>query len=204
MLTKFRPIYGLIFLFKWQQEPAAEKREPLTDYDPELFFANQVINDACATYALLSILMNRAKDLDIGDELRNVKDFTVGLSSKDRGWAIGNSDVIRKAHNSFARQDPFEIEYTKNTGKEEDAFHFISYVPLNGQLYELDGLQKGPICYGECTEDNWLAMAREQIMKRIQRYEASEIRFNLLALVGDKKEAAEKELRRLKLLRNFL
>jgi ubiquitin carboxyl-terminal hydrolase L5 len=112
----------------------------LKDYDPELFFANQVINDACATYALLSILINRAKDLDIGDELRNLKDFTLALDSKDRGWAIGNSEVIRGAHNSFARQEPFEIEYSKNTGKEEDAFHFISYVPFNGQLYELDGL----------------------------------------------------------------
>jgi ubiquitin carboxyl-terminal hydrolase L5 len=85
LLTNFfasdRPIYGLIFLFKWQKEPESEKRQPLTDYDPELFFANQVINDACATYALLSILMNRAKELDLGDELRNLRDFTLGLPS---------------------------------------------------------------------------------------------------------------------------
>jgi len=37
-------------------------------------------------------------------------------------------------------------------------------------------------------------------MKRIQRYETSEIRFNLLALVGDKKEIAEKEIARLTLV----
>ena len=187
-------------MFKWVPEPASERREPLTDYDPELFFANQVINDACATYALLSILMNRSKDLDIGSELRNLKDFSVGLPSKDKGWSIGNSEVIRAAHNSFTRQDPFEFEQSKNSGKEEDAFHFISYVPFNGQLYELDGLQKGPISYGACTDDNWLALAREQIMKRIQRYETSEIRFNLLALVGAKKEIAEKEIARLTLV----
>jgi ubiquitin carboxyl-terminal hydrolase L5 len=79
------------------------KKEPLTDYDPELFFANQVINDACATYALLSILLNRQKDLEIGDELKNLKDFSMMLSGKDRGWAIGNSEVIRLSHNSFHR-----------------------------------------------------------------------------------------------------
>ncbi len=155
-------------MFKWQQDPAgAEKKEPLKEYDHELFFANQVINDACATYALLSILMNRAKDLDIGDELRTLKDFSLALPSKDRGWAIGNSEVIRKAHNSFTRQDPFEIEYSKDNSKGEDAFHFISYVPFNNQLYELDGLQKGPIHHGPCTADNWLALARDQIMSRI-------------------------------------
>jgi len=76
-----------------------------------------VINDACATYALLSILMNRAQELQIGPELSNLREFTLALDSKDRGWAIGNSEVIRTAHNSFTRQDPFEIEYTKDPSK---------------------------------------------------------------------------------------
>ncbi len=80
----------MIFLFKWQQEGASsERRQPLQDYDPELFFANQVINDACATYALLSILMNRAAEVDIGPELRTLREFTCGLPSRDRGWTVG-------------------------------------------------------------------------------------------------------------------
>lgn len=133
-----------------------------------------------------------------------LRDFSLGMSSKDKGWAVGNSDGIRSAHNSFTRQDPFEIEYTKNTGKEEDAFHFISYVPFNGQLYELDGLQRGPISFGPCTEENWLTLARDQIMKRIQKYETSEIRFNLMALCADKKDQAEREVHRLSLIKTFL
>jgi radical SAM superfamily enzyme YgiQ (UPF0313 family) len=43
-----------------------------------------------------------------------------------------------------------------------------------------------------------------KIQKRIARYEASEVRFNLLALVGDKKDLAEKEISRLKLMRAAL
>jgi len=160
-----RPIYGLIFLFKWVE--SKEPREILTDYDPELFFANQVINNACATQAILSILMNRDKDIEIGEELSNLKSFTLGLNPKDRGLTIGNSDKIKEAHNSFARQDPFDVEIDKRAGKEEDAFHFVGYVPFKGQIYELDGLQAGPICFGECGEETWLAIAKEEIMKRI-------------------------------------
>jgi len=75
--------------------------------------------------------MNRG-ELEVGPELRNLREFTLPLDSKDRGWAIGNSETIRNAHNSFTRQDPFEIEYSKDASKTEDAFHFISYVPFRG------------------------------------------------------------------------
>ena len=142
--------------------------------------------------------------MDIGQELRNLKSFSMEMSAKDRGLAIGNSELIRESHNSFVRQDPFEVEYDKSAGKEEDAFHFVSYLHYNGNLYELDGLQKGPICYGEANEETWLSLAREQIQNRIERYSDKEIRFNLMALIGDRKELAQKEVNRLKLIRNYI
>ena len=75
----------------------------------------------------------------------------------------------------------------------EDAFHFIAYTPVNGILYELDGLQQGPISFGPCSDQDWLALARSQIQKRIEKYAEKEIRFNLLAIVGDKLQKLEAE-----------
>jgi len=84
-----RPIYGLIFLFKWAPD-VARATEPaestplstlVTAAVPgNVFFASQVINNACATQAILSVLLNLpdsgpASAVDIGPELRNFRDF---------------------------------------------------------------------------------------------------------------------------------
>jgi len=167
LLESLKPIYGLIFLFKWTKDP--EKRECLKYYDEDLFFANQVITNACATQAILSVLLN-IKDVEIGPELNNLKSFTLGMDPQMKGLAIGESEVIKQVHNSFSRPEPFVISNEKKPKKEGDAYHFISYIPFKGKLYELDGLQEGPILLGDCSGENWFEAARDEINKRIMKY----------------------------------
>ena len=198
-LYNIQPVFGLIFCFKMTQQ---EERDVLKDYDPTLFYAEQVITNACATQAILSILMN-CPHVDIGEELTNLKSFSMGMSAKDIGYTIGNSESIRTAHNSFARQEPFEMEERPAT-KDDDVFHFIAYVPYNGKLYELDGCQGGPILIADVDEDTWLPIAREEINNRISKYAAEEVRFNLLAVTGDLLQKQESDMATAKLQVNHL
>jgi len=190
-----KPIHGLIFLFKWlpghDEGGVVVPDNGLTD----IFFAKQVINNACATQAILSVLLNcNHSDVKLGKTLSDFKEFTASFDASMKGLTLSNSDTVRQVHNSFAKQQMFELDQ-KLAQKDEDVYHFIAYVPINGRLYELDGLKNGPIDRGEIPADqNWVKFAKPVIETRINKYAEGEIHFNLMAIISDKKKAYEKQL----------
>jgi ubiquitin carboxyl-terminal hydrolase L5 len=185
-------------LFKWL--PGDEPSGSVVNDDrlERIFFAKQVINNACATQAILSVLLNTSHgDVDLGPNLTNLKEFCLTFDSTMKGLALSNSDVIKEVHNSFARSNMFEFEQKKSS-KDDDVFHFIAYVPIDGRLYELDGLKDGPIDLGQLqTDKHWIELAKPVIEKRIQKYSEGEIHFNLMAIVSDRKMMYEKQLQAL-------
>jgi len=200
-------IYGLVFLFKWDRE--TDERQPVDAADNGIFFAQQVIHNACATQAILSVLMNvPSETLDLGPHLKEFKEFTANLDPQMKGLAVSNSEPIRKAHNSFHRQSSFEIVQEKDS-KGEDAFHFVGYVCHEGRVYELDGLKKGPLLVGDIPAGApWVERAREEVQRRIEAYSqkagaegSAELRFNLMAITANRLQEAEKRMERERFLR---
>ncbi|EDQ88079.1 uncharacterized protein MONBRDRAFT_32982 [Monosiga brevicollis MX1] len=189
-LKQLAPVYGLVFLFKFTPEAHKSETQPIDYKIPGLFFAHQVINNACATQAILSILLN-APDIELGEHLTGFKSFANELDPETAGLAISNSEELRTVHNSFSRQETFTME-EKVADKDDDVYHFIAYVPHGGRLYELDGLQRGPIDHGPVGEE-WVETVVPVLQKRIERYTSTEIRFNLMAVCRDRREALEEE-----------
>lgn len=100
--------------------------------------------------------------------MKEFYDFSRDLSAEDKGLALGNSENIRKIHNDFKQPEAIVHHETKNT-KKADAFHFISYVPVKGSVYELDGIRKGPIKLGSYESyDDWLNIAKKAVEERMQ------------------------------------
>ena len=58
----------------------------------------------------------------------------------------------------------------------------MSYIPLGGQIYLLDGLKHSPVDHGPAAED-WTEAVRPVIKARMQKYQQGEMHFNLMALI---------------------
>ncbi|NP_001133540.1 ubiquitin carboxyl-terminal hydrolase isozyme L5 [Salmo salar] len=163
-----KPVHGLIFLFKWQPGEAPAGSIVQDSRLDNIFFAKQVINNACATQAIVSVLLNCThSDMLLGETLTEFREFSLSFDAAMKGLALSNSEVIRQVH--------------------------------NGRLYELDGLREGPIDLGVCNQDDWINAVRPVIEKRIQKYSEGEIRFNLMAIVSDRKMIYERKIAELQI-----
>lgn len=132
--------------------------------------------------------------VDLGEDLREFKNFAMMLPTDLRGEALSNSERIREAHNSFARASPFAVDQrAAEEGEEgEDAFHFVAYVPVNGTLYELDGLREAPLNHGVCSKEEFPEKVVEVVRRRVEGFPTGELRFALLAVCGDLRERARR------------
>ena len=93
------PVYGLIFLFKYLQK-SDYKPNVLSSWDPDLFFAKQEVQNACATQAILGILLNNEDKLDIGPTLKELKSFSLEMDPATRGLGPSNK---RLSHIKFRK-----------------------------------------------------------------------------------------------------
>lgn len=77
-LRRIEPVYGLIFLFKYRGDDGASAPGACVDPPSDLFFARQVIQNACATQAVLSVLLNAEDKVELGQTLLEFQ-FYVGV-----------------------------------------------------------------------------------------------------------------------------
>lgn len=193
-----KPIYGLIFLFQFKEDDPSQQESSCPEH---IWFANQTTNNACATIALLNIVMNAA-EVEIGPTLSSLKEFSSAMTPALRGYTVGNHEYLRCVHNSFARKmDMLNADLSlyndmaaskakaavKSYSKKEDdtseaGFHFVAFVPIGGNLWKLDGLERQPMNLGDCTDEDWMEIAKPLIEERMAQYEDDQIQFNLLAV----------------------
>ncbi|KAI8333596.1 ubiquitin carboxyl-terminal hydrolase, partial [Chlamydoabsidia padenii] len=197
LLDTSTPIHGLIL--SYAIDPAAPPTTTSEELDPDaqsIFFSCQIVTNVCATSALLGVLLNvDDKDLVIGEELKEFKKFTKDFSPVDCGMAVANSELLKKAHNTFAN---FETKYDSSRypkyedikpkkrprrARDDDGddldYHFVAFIPANGYVWELDGFNKVPIKLHKIN-GNWLEHIVPDLQGRMRKYNG--VGCNLLSI----------------------
>ena len=131
------------------------------------------------------------------------------MSPEDKGFAISNMPELARAHNSHAapmssqKEQQLKQSSSVSSGairisqrhtSSLEAFHFVSFLPINGRLIELDGLKEFPIDHG-LIDGDWTEKFRKLIRARIETPHGVEhdIRYNLMAVIPSRfKEAYDK------------
>lgn len=199
-----QPIYGLVFLFQFKEESQFKQEASCPEH---IWFANQTTDNACATISLLNLLMN-ADDIEIGPTLEALREFSKEMTPPLRGYTVTNHDFLRRIHNSFSRRMDMlvsdawlegEAQSREVAGKEADenesGFHFVAFVPIQGDLYKLDGLDRQPVKIGTYADnEDWVEVVKPLIQERMEEFGDENIQFNLLAVCKSPLDTIQEKL----------
>ncbi|KAL5606423.1 hypothetical protein BROUX41_002839 [Berkeleyomyces rouxiae] len=207
LATLGNAVFGLIFLSEY-----TESDEDMNTECSNVWFANQTMENSCATVALLNLIMN-AKSVNLGETLLEFKNLTQPMDTVARGKSISENPSLRSTHNQFAsRMDMLNADLaldnqttTDGTGKrivsngdttskrrrqrEETSFHYVAFVKSSHEVWELDGLRAKPVLLGKVDDDlagdgtSWLSIITPIIEARMQM--SSSGGFSLLSVIED-------------------
>ncbi|XP_032878892.1 ubiquitin carboxyl-terminal hydrolase isozyme L3 isoform X2 [Amblyraja radiata] len=181
-----RPVCSILLLFPvtekyeaYKQEEEAKIKAEGQKVNPRVYFMKQTISNACGTIGLIHALANNQDKLgfECNSVMKRFLEDSANLSPEDKGKYLEKDESIRVTHEFSAQEGQTEAPSLD----EKVDLHFISFVNVDGHLYELDGRKPFPINHGDTTVDSLLGDAIEVCKKFMQR-DPDELRFTVMAL----------------------
>merc|ERR1719431_956780 len=185
-----QPVLALLLLFPVtkqyheyckEQEVAMASQPPVSD---QLFYMKQTISNACGTVALIHSVANNCgpgRDIQLveGSSLNTFLTSTKTSSPAERAEKLEADDSICQSHDAAAREGQ-----TCAPDREESVdYHFVAFVQVEGQLYELDGRKSAPIVKGKSSQDSFLTDAAAACKEYMER-DPENINFTMVALTA--------------------
>jgi ubiquitin carboxyl-terminal hydrolase L5 len=121
------------------------------------------------------------------------------FESKVKGKANTNK-TSQPSRRSQRQPKPRQSDFATSAAAEaeaEEGFHFVAYMPIDGHVWKLDGLDSFPEDMGAidtASGEDWMSIARPALQTRMLMYEGAEIEFNLMAVVHDPAMKQRQEL----------
>lgn len=228
-------IHALILLYKWSPDrgdrvkwnpensasmfanPAPHHMQDDSAPMPseEIMFCNQTLDNASATQALITAVVNivdgkgnhrvKSKDedeaalaaFDLGDRISHLKSFLKPLDPILRSAVICSSQVVRSAHNDAARAQSGghpelldEDGRMQNSSFSDELWMYTIYLPGIGDkwVYEMEGIADSASVVGPCDPElgeRWIDLPFVRIEDKVDLFREHKTPFMLFSLTND-------------------
>jgi len=181
-----RPVAAVLLLFpvtekyeSFRLEEEAKIKTQGQEVSPAVYFMKQTIGNACGTIGLIHAVANNQGQLDFESDspLKKFLEQSSKMSPEEKAVFLEKDESIRVTHESSAQEGQSEAPSID----EKVDLHFIAFVNVGGQLYELDGRKPFPIVHGKTSEDAFLEDAIG-VCKIFMARDPQELRFTVVAL----------------------
>eukprot|EP01083_Nonionella_stella_P000467 1322_1 len=188
-----RPVACVVLLFpssenhkKFKEAEKKKIEEDSQEVSKRLFFLNQhdTIGNACGTIATVHALSNcgLSQPFQLADgALSEFISKCANKTPEQIGWDLVDCQGIQDASELSAENEEAQTE----TPDREDRLnhHFVAFVQMDGNLYELDGRKAFPINHGATSDPEFLGDTASVIQKNFLALDPDNLRFSMCALV---------------------
>jgi len=188
-----RPVLGVTLLFQCSEKLLEHNYEQQTlikksgqKLKDDTFFMKQYVGNACGTIAAIHCIANSAEKMGVASDsaVGQLLTRTRGLSPEEIGAQLADMEEFHLASDESAAGGQTEAP----EAEEDTDHHFISFVAVDGDIYELDGAKPFPINHGPAGDDMLEAVANV-IKAEFMEKDPGNIHFNVMALVKSTEDA---------------
>jgi len=180
-----QPVLALLLLFPITEkygEYSKELEAKLEDSkkSEKIFYMKQTISNACGTVALLHSVLNNLDSIQLKDgALKAFMDASSERTPEEIAEKLEASDDICASHDDAAREGQ-----TSAPDRDDSVdYHFVAFVRVGDELYELDGRKQAPIPMGKTTKEDFMKDAAKACQEYMRR-DPENINFTVLALTA--------------------
>nr|KAG5692008.1 hypothetical protein BaRGS_027653 [Batillaria attramentaria] len=175
-----RPVAAVMLLYPLTEKAKSKDIGQVdTSYPPSSYFMRQTIGNACGTVALVHALANNFNKLtfDTSKHFHKFYEQSKNLSPEEKAALLEKDEGMGAAHEEIAQEGDTEAPPRDASVNP----HFVAFVNVDGNLYEMDGRKDAPVCHGK-TSDEALLEDTVKVVRKFMARDPDEINFTLMAL----------------------
>ncbi|CAM9002447.1 unnamed protein product [Rhodiola kirilowii] len=174
-----KPVLAVLFLYPLtakSEEERIQQDNTKKVCSEKVYFLRQTVGNACGTIGLLHAVGNITSEIKLVADsfLDRFYKSTANMNPMERALFLENDREMEVAHSVAATAGDTDASEDVNT-------HFICFVCVDGELYELDGRKSDPIAHGSSSPTTLLKDAAKVIQGVIQKNPDS-VNFNVIAV----------------------